>query len=232
MEQNFRQVGRYDLTRDQLQQLAAVERQDRSSVSSTQAELLENPRYGQVRNELNSINTELSELKEREPALRQKISDYEDRLTRTPQVESEYQALSRKLESARENFDDLQRRSIIARQSEALESTDIGARLTEVIPATLPRKPSGPPRLIIVIFGVFFAGSLGIGSVLFAEMTDNTIRDSKDVARLIQAMPLATIPVIQNTQSMKERKRRIFLSRAATVVGVCVIALLYLKGLF
>jgi uncharacterized protein involved in exopolysaccharide biosynthesis len=213
------------------QQLAALERQSRSGVSSTQAELLENPRYVQVRNELNSVNTELAELRAREPKLRQKISEYEARLARTPQVESEYQALSRKLESARENFDDLQKRSIIARQSEALESTDIGARLAQVVPARLPKEPSGPPRLAIVILGVFFAGTFGIGSVLFAEMTDNTIRGSKDVARVIHTMPVATIPVIENTQSRKERKRRVFFSRAATVVGVSVVAFLYFKGL-
>jgi polysaccharide chain length determinant protein (PEP-CTERM system associated) len=210
---------------------AALERRSRSSVSSAQAELLDNPRYVQVRNELNSINTELSELRAREPELRQKISEYEARLARTPQVESEYQALSRKLESARNTYDDLQKRSVIARQSEALESTDIGARLTEVVPARLPREPSGPPRLAIVILGVFFAGTFGIGSVLFAEMTDNTIRGSKDVARIIRAMPLATIPVIENSESRKQRKRRVFLSRAATVVGVSVIAFLYFKGL-
>jgi uncharacterized protein involved in exopolysaccharide biosynthesis len=213
------------------QQLEALERRSRSSVSSAQAELLDNPRYVQVRNELNSINTELSELRAREPELRQKISEYEARLARTPQVESEYQALSRKLESARNTYDDLQKRSVIARQSEALESTDIGARLTEVVPARLPREPSGPPRLAIVILGVFFAGTFGIGSVLFAEMTDNTIRGSKDVARIIRAMPLATIPVIENSESRKQRKRRVFLSRAATVVGVSVIAFLYFKGL-
>jgi hypothetical protein len=62
-------------------------------------------------------------------------------------------------------------------------------------------------------------------------MTDNTIRGSKDVARVIQAMPLATVPVIENSQFRKERKRRVFLSRAATVVGVGLVALLYFKGL-
>lgn len=213
------------------QELAVLERQKPSGVSSTQAELLQNPRYVQVRNELNSINTELSELRRREPTLRQKITEYEVRLARTPQVESEYQTLTRKLESSRDTFDDLQRRAVIAQQSEALESTDIGARLTEVVPARVPRSPSGPPRMAIVILGVFFAGTLGIGSVLFAEMTDNTIRGSKDVARVISAMPLATIPVIENSQSRKERKRRVFFSRAATVIGVSVIAFLYFKGL-
>jgi uncharacterized protein involved in exopolysaccharide biosynthesis len=212
------------------QQLAALGQRSRSGASSSQAELLANPRYVQVRSELNSVNSELSELRSREPALRQKISDYEARLSRTAQVESEYEALNRKLESARENFDDLQRRAIIARQSEALESTDIGARLTLVVPARVPRSPSGPPRLAIVILGVFLAGTLGIGSVLLAEMTDNTIRSSKDVAMVMHTMPLATIPIIENSQSVQERKRRALLSRGSFLLIITVLILLYLKG--
>jgi DNA-dependent RNA polymerase auxiliary subunit epsilon len=212
-------------------QLATLERQGRSGVSAAQAELLGNPRYVQVRQELNSIGTELSELRAREPVLRQKISDYEARLSRTPQVESEFQAIDRKLQSARENYDDLQKRAVIAKQSEALESTDIGARLTEVVPARVPLVPSGPPRKLILILGIFLAGTLSIGSVLLAELADTSIRGSKDVMKVVGATPIATVPVIENSQSRKQRRRRLFVSRAATVIGLSVVAFLYFKGI-
>jgi uncharacterized protein involved in exopolysaccharide biosynthesis len=200
------------------QQLAALEAKSRSGVSSDQAKLLENPRYIQVRAELNSIETELAELRAREPDLREKIREYEDRLAKTPQVESEYQALTRRLESAQESFNDLQQRAVIAQQSAALESTDIGARLTEIVPPVIPREPSGPPRTAIVILGVFLAGTLGIGSMLLAEMTDATIRGGKDVARVVNMVPLATVPTIENAKSKRVRRRNAFLVRGTLIV--------------
>lgn len=213
------------------QQLAALEAKTGMSGGAGRAKLLENPRYIQVRAELNSIDTELTELRTSEPFLREKIRDYEERLRRTPQVESEFQAINRKLESARDNFDDLQRRAVIARQSEALESTDIGARLTQVVAASVPQSPSGPPRVAIMILGVFLAGTLGVGSMLFAEMTDSNVRGSKDIVRALNLVPLATIPVIQNASARKVRRRRDYLIRGAVLVMIATLLLFFLRDI-
>lgn len=209
------------------QQLAALEAKSGAVGGAGRAKLLDNPRFIQVRAELNSINSELTQLRASEPVLREKIRDYEERLRRTPQVESEFQALDRKLESARDNFDDLQRRAVIARQSEALESTDIGARLSQVVAPSTPRSPSGPPRIAILILGVFLAGTLGVGAMLFVEMTDSTIRGSKDIVRVLNMVPMATIPVIENASSKKTRRQRTLLIRGAVLVAIVVVIALY-----
>ncbi|MCJ7593127.1 MAG: Wzz/FepE/Etk N-terminal domain-containing protein [Woeseiaceae bacterium] len=194
--------------------------------------LLDNPRYLQLRADLNSIDSQLTELRSSQPVLRQKIAEYESRLARTPQVESEYEAINRKLQSTRDNFDDLQRRSIIAEQSEALESTDIGARLVQVVAPVVPGSPSGPPRTAILVLGIFLAVTLGVGSMLFAEMTDSTIRGSKDIAMVINMVPLATIPVIENLSSRKQYQRKLYLIRGTTLVVITAIVLYYFRDFF
>lgn len=214
------------------QQIAAVETKRGLSGGVGRAQLLDNPRYIQVRTELNSIDTKLTELRTSEPALRQKITEYENRLARTPQVESEYQALARRLESARDNFDDLQRRAVIAQQSEALESTDIGARLLQVVPAVLPRSPSGPPRTAIFILGGFLAATLGIGSMLFAEMTDSTVRGSKDIVRVIDMVPLATVPIIENSISMRRQQRQSNMTKVTVLVVIAAVLLFYFRDYY
>jgi len=213
------------------QQLEALEAKRERTGAAENSELLENPRYIQVRTELNSIETELTELRTTEPELRAKITDYEERLRKTPQVESEYQALNRRLESLKGTYDDLQRRAVVAQQSEALESTDIAARLEQVKAPGFPRAPSGPPRTAILILGVFLAGTLGFGSMLFAEMTDSTIRDSKDVMKTLNMVPLATIPVIENEDSRRRHRRRLLLIRGSVAVTVVAVALFYFKGI-
>ena len=172
------------------------------------------------------------ELQTRVPALRKKIEDYEDRLARTPQVESEYQAVNRRLATARDNFENLQQRQVIARQTEALEATEIGARLIEVRAASLPRSPSGPPRIAILLIGLFVAGTLGFGVMMIAEMTDTSVRGSRDVAMVMDMVPLATIPVIENSLSQASRHRQVYLISVTVLVATAAIALLYVGNVF
>lgn len=213
-------------------QLAALESKTGGRNRTSKSQLIDNPRYNQLRAELNSVDSQLTELRRSQPALREKIEEYESRLARTPQIESEYQAIIRSLQSTRDNFDDLQRRAVIARQSEALELTDIGARLVQVKAPYLADSPSGPPRLAILILGAFLAGTLGIGSMLFAELTDSTVRSSKDIATVVDMVPLATIPVIENSLSRKQKERQMFLSKMTGFIVIAVAILYVVKSLF
>ena len=210
-------------------QLALLEAQRDREGGDTPVKLLENPRYIQLRTELNSINSQLAELRTSEPMLRKKISEYEDRLSRTPQIESQYQALNRRLESARGNFDDLQERYVIARQTQALESTDIGARLLNIASPQIPIAPSGPPRLAILIVGVFLAGTVGLGAMLFAELADRTVRGSKDIEVVVDMVPLVTVPNIQNSVSIAEHKRRMTRILGASLILLAAIIVMYVS---
>lgn len=212
------------------QQLAAIEAARENAPATESSQLLENPRFIQLRDELNTINTQLTELQATEPELRQKIADYEERVRRTPRVESDYQVLSRKLANLNDNYDSLQQRSVVARQSEALESTDIAARLELASAPKFPRSPSGPPRTAIIIIGVFLAVTIGIASMLFAEMTDGTVRGSKDIVRILDIVPLATIPVIRNEAAISESQRRVWLIRGTTLVVIVALIIFYLMG--
>lgn len=191
--------------------IEALESGQNNTTNATSDRLIENPRYIQLRSERNSVNTELAELRARVPELRTRIDEYEQRLTSTPQIESAYFALVRKLETARDTVDDLQKRLVAAQQTQALESTAIGARLSQIRGASLPSSPVGPPRLAIMMLGMFLAATMGIGATIIAEMLDSSIRSSKDIFNVMHTVPIATIPVIQNTSSRAASRRQIIL---------------------
>lgn len=208
-------------------EIALLESKQGTVGEGEQLRLLGNSRYLQLRADLNDIDTELAELRRRVPELRSKIEDYETRLMRTPQIESEYQALNRKLETARDNFENLQNRLVIASQTEALESTEIGARLTEVRSASEPTSPSGPPRAAIMIIAVFFAGTIGFGAMILAELSDSTVRGRKDVETVLNMVPLAAIPVIIDETGRALRYRQLYWVSGVTLVIVVTVVLLY-----
>jgi polysaccharide biosynthesis transport protein len=88
----------------------------------------------------------MASLRGRAQEIRNRIAETEDRIARTPQVEREYQALTRNLDSARATFRNLQDRLAIAQQTEALESGERGARITQLQRAYVPEEPASPPR--------------------------------------------------------------------------------------
>jgi len=79
---------------------------------------------------------------------------------------------------------------------------------------------------------VFLAGTLGIASMLFAEMTDSTVRSSKDIIRILNVVPLATVPVIENSVSIRQRQRMSYLFRISVLVVTTAIILYYFRVLF
>jgi hypothetical protein len=82
-----------------------------------------------------------------------------------------------------------------------------------------------------MILGLFFATTLGVGAMLFAELTDSTVRSSKDIAAAVDMVPLATIPVIHDSSSAREQRWRSFLARSVFVVTVVIVMFSFLQDL-
>lgn len=205
--------------------IESLESGQTNTTNSSSDQLIENPRFIQLRSEMNSVDTELAELRARVPELRDRIDEYEQRLTRTPHIESEYFALDRKIAAARNTIGDLQKRLVTAQQTQALESTAIGARLSQIRAAGLPTTPTGPPRLAILMLGAFLAVTMGIGATILAEMLDSSIRSSKDVFNVMHTVPIATIPLIQNSLSRAASRRQIFL--ISTITFLVVVSVMF-----
>ena len=139
-----------------------------------------------------------------------------------PQVERQYQALERDLQTATLAFDDLRQRLVQAQQVESFESGERGARLEQIRTASAPSSPSGPPRLAITIVGLILATTFAGGAAFVAEISDSTIRGSKDIQSVMQTPAIATIPIMQNSASLALRRRQ----RIAVSLSVLVLALI------
>ena len=186
-----------------------------------------NPLYLQLSAQIHGIDSQLEGLEARSADLRAKQAETENLLARMPQVEREYLALERDLQTAQLAFDDLRRRLSQAQQTESFESGDRGARLELVRNASLPGRPTSPPRVMIVILGVFLAMTLGGGTAIGAEAVDTTIRGARDVRALLQAEPIVAIPIVQNSVSRSHARRRLVLTFGTLAVVIAVLAAIF-----
>lgn len=82
------------------------------------------------------------------------------------------------------------------RAQEASAATDLAtADATIAGQATLPDKPSGPPRLMLLLAAAAGAAALGALAVVIAEMLDVKLSSGSDIRRHLDARLLTSIPL-------------------------------------
>ena len=193
----------------------------RSGNSASVSDLDINPRYLQLRAQVNAINTQIAGLRDRARILQVKYDEIQDRIALMPQVEKRYLALNRDLRTEQLAFEDLRSRLTQAQQIESYESGDRGARLVKIRNAALPRAPVAPPRLAIVVLGGILAVTLAVGAAVLAEALDRSVRGRRDIQMLVNIIPIAEIPIIRGSASILQRHRRGVI--IAAVVGGAIL---------
>lgn len=144
-----------------------------------------------------------------------------------PQVEKEYQAVTRDLDGARAKFQDLLKKQMDAEVSEAAIANGTADKFHIKAQPTQPDKPAKPQRIAIFVVAVAFAMMAAVTSIVFAQLLDPTVRGVRDIREILDVTPLTAVPVIERAGRNPHRKMRWAFSRAAVallVVGAAAAA--------
>ena len=180
----------------------------------------DSPMAVQVQTQLNATDTQLAALQARAMDLRTKLSGLEGRIVAAPEVEREYQAVTRDLASARAKYDELLRRQMDAEVSEAAISGGTADKFRVKSSPTIPDEPAKPARMGIFIIAVVLGLVAAITSVILAQLFDSTVRGARDIQDILGVAPLTAVPVIKRSGG-GGRKAPAY---AATAAAVAVIA--------
>lgn len=182
-----------------------------------------NPVVTQLQTQLAGNDNQTAAVMARREEVRLRLQQLESRIATSPQVEKEYQALTRDLGLARERYDELLKRKMDEEFAAAASLAGSGDEFRLARMPLLPAAPSKPSRAAIVILGVMLAGVLAVGVALLAEALDQTVRGTRDVARLLDASPLAIVPEIRNSVFARRRFRHLVATAASAVIGAPVL---------
>ncbi|MEQ8692573.1 MAG: hypothetical protein RIC89_17285, partial [Pseudomonadales bacterium] len=202
-----------------------------SIVSSRDSEVPDNPVFVQLKARLDATVSDLSSLRGQAAVLRDKISNYEERLTAAPQVERQYSALVREYEIAVAEYREVQAKRQQALLSQNLEEGQKGERFTLIEPPLVPEEPASPNRLAIAILGMVLSIGGGFAAGAVAEVLDVRIYGRSGVSNLTGTPPLAVIPLLQTSASRTARFRR-WVLYACALIALLVAALIALHFLF
>lgn len=189
------------------------------------AETPENPAYINISTQIDTATMEIETLKKDRDRLKSKLEEYQKRLELTPQIELEYNLLTRDYNNARTRYQETLHKLMEAKSAEGLEKGQKGQRFIIIDPAIFPEKPYKPNRLAIILIGFILAIGAGIGIASLKEFSDRAIY-SENALSLITGKPvLAVVPLIETEADLKRKKRKLIIFVLSILIGTGLIVL-------
>ena len=186
----------------------------------------DNPAYISLKAQAEAADSEIRSLKIKRAQLSDKLTEYEQRLQQTPQVEREYRGLVRDFENSTRRYQEIKSKQMTAEVAQAMEKERKGEKFTLIDPPILPEKPISPNRPAIIFLSLVLALGAGVGSAAAAESMDSAVRGAKGVISILNTAPLAVIPYLASDADIgRERKRR-WLIIGGVIAGIIVVLLL------
>ena len=183
----------------------------------------DNPAYIQVRAQREASANERTSLQQHRAVLAVRLTEFEKRLSESPEIEREYSGLARELESSQMKYREVRQKQMEAQLAQNLESESKGERFTLIEPPIPAQEPVSPNRIAIVALGIVFSAVVAFALMLLLEVMDTSVRGPRDLEQLLSVAPLAIVPWIM-TDEDRARVRRQRHYTLAGVAGSVVVA--------
>jgi len=191
----------------------------------------DNPPYIQIEAQREASVNQMHSLHRKRDELQASLAELEKHVAHTPQVERDYTAMLRDLDSAQLEYRQERLKTMEAQTAENLENERKGERFTLIEPPFPPEEPTSPNRRLILILGVVAALGVGAATVALLEALDGSVRGRHDLQLLLATPPLAMIPVMLTRDDYVARRRwratMFYGAVGGMVVAVVLIHLLY-----
>lgn len=179
---------------------------------------------------LQQLNQEIEEQTRLQPKLQQQIDFHVSKLERVPVFEQQISGLMRDYDNLRVHYGRLLDKKLSADMANALESRQKGERFVILDPATTPEKPTAPNRLLIRLAGLLGGLLGGIGLAVMAEVTDESVRNEREAARIMGKPVLVGIPHILNSDQNRRQTMRAIAAVTGTVICAAALGFLIARG--
>lgn len=188
----------------------------------------DNPAYIQLLAQLNAAKSDLRAMRAAKDKLMDKLDSFQEGLLKAPQVEREYQDLTRNYENAILKYREVKAKQMEADMAQAMEQGRKAERFSLIEPPLLPDEPDKPNRKVIVLLGFILSIGAALAYALLKESMNPSIYGSKGMLAATGAYPLVVIPYIENEEDLEEAKKmKLKISVAVIATIIIVIALFH-----
>ena len=198
-------------------------------VSPTPARAIRNP---VLQAQLQQLDEEIREQLKLQEELQKKTKFHLSKLERIPIFEQRIMGLMRDYQTLQDHYRTMLNRKLGADMASSLESYQKGERFIILDAAVIPEKPYKPNRPLLSLAGLLGGLMGGVGLAAMVEMTDESVRNEKEAAKILGALVLGGIPRILTPRQRRRRRLNALAAATGTVLGSAALAFLlnYLKG--
>jgi uncharacterized protein involved in exopolysaccharide biosynthesis len=206
--------------------IQALEARIAAGETTDSSAAIDSPMAMQLQTQVNATDTQLSALQSRAEELRTKLSGLEGRMTAAPEVERDYQAVTRDLAGARAKYDELLKRQMDAEVSEAAIAGGTADKFRIKSSPKVPDQPAKPQRIAIMIIAVVLASIAALTSVIMGQLLDQTVRGARDVQDILGVAPLTSVPVIKRSGAVRKGAAPAYAATAAAFLAIVICAVI------
>jgi succinoglycan biosynthesis transport protein ExoP len=181
------------------------------------------PRNPVLEGQIAKLDQEVEEQTKMQAPLEERINFHSSKLEREPIFEQQIAGLMRDYDTLRTHYNRLLDKKLSAGMANEMESRHKGERFVILDSAPVPRRPFGPNRLLIDLAGL--AGGIlgGFALAMVIEITDESVRNEREVSKILGTDLLGGIPRILTPQ--QERKNRLRIAAALAAAVTCSVLL-------
>jgi len=135
------------------------------------------------------------------------IDRHRENLSSRPQLSREENRINHEVETNRAIYQAFIESKTSAQITEAVQSTNLGLRVSVIEQAERPFIPVKPNKLKIILIAAIFGAACGISAILVTEYADDSFRTIEEVQRIIKVPVLGTVPKTVAHFSWERKKR-------------------------
>jgi len=162
--------------------------------SSDPASATEPPEIRQLRLQVHQYGDLISAATRDQKRLQQDIAAYQGKVSLSPTVEEQYNALTRDYSNSLKSYQDLLAKKSTADLTVNMNNQSEGERMAILNPANLPDAPTFPNPWLFTGVGLAAGLALGCGLALWLELRDSSIRTEADAEAALELPLLAAVP--------------------------------------
>lgn len=171
-----------------------------------------------VEAQLAKLDDDIQEQTKLQKSLQEQIDFHSSKLEREPIFEQQMATLMRDYDMLRTHYNRLLDKKLSADMYSALVNREEAERFVILDSAPVPAQPFGPNRFLYCLTGLIGGLFTGIGLMILREITDQSIRDEREAASILDKGVLAGIPLIVSTHQARKRQILATCGVAATVM--------------
>lgn len=162
----------------------------------------------QLRLSIRQVDSSIKSKIAQQERIQDDIKTYQSRIQLSPMVEEQYKKLTRDYQTAQTFYDELLNKKRQSEMATELERQQQGQQFRVMDPPNLPEKPTFPNRLMITLGGLAGGIALGASSAVLLEFRDQSLRTEKDVIAALRLPMLASIPILGEDETEREKKHK------------------------